>query len=45
MRGSIRSLSCFSKGSGVLSQGEEGQKDERERNVERILRLAEAQDP
>lgn len=37
-------VELFSEGSGVLSRGEEGEKEEREGKVERILRLAERQD-
>lgn len=37
-------VELFSEGSGVLSRGEEEEKEEREGKVERILRLAERQD-
>lgn len=37
-------VELFSEGSGPRSRGEEGEKEEREGKVERILRLAERQD-
>lgn len=37
-------VELFSEGSGALSRGEEGEKEEREGKVERILGLAERQD-